>query len=94
MAKALSETRLEIDGIDREIIKLLAKRMICVKEVAQYKKENNLPMVNKKREEEVISNGIGQFKALGFDSPEFIRNIFSDIFKEAKNIERKIIDDS
>lgn len=47
--------RNEIDGIDEEILSLFIKRMGVVKGVAKYKKENNLPVLQGNREDEVIA---------------------------------------
>ena len=42
----LSEIRTEIDSIDEQIIELFKKRMDCAKEVGNYKKANNIPVLN------------------------------------------------
>ncbi|WNF90205.1 chorismate mutase [Vagococcus fluvialis] len=51
----LEQPRAEINKIDAEIVALLAKRYLCVDEVVRIKKENNLPTLDSKREEEVIA---------------------------------------
>lgn len=50
----LEEIRKEIDQIDQELIQLFCKRMECSKQVAQYKAENNMPILNTKREQEIL----------------------------------------
>ena len=45
----LSEIRTEIDSIDEQIIELFKKRMDCAKEVGNYKKANNIPVLNQAR---------------------------------------------
>lgn len=60
MSKTLVECRDRIDEIDKEIIRLFEERMSVVVQVAQYKKENNLPIFNKEREVEVINKNIGR----------------------------------
>ena len=54
MAKDLLKARKEINEIDREMADLFVKRMAAVKDVAEYKAENNLPIYDEKRESEVI----------------------------------------
>lgn len=54
MAKDLLKVRKEINEIDREMADLFVKRMAAVKDVAEYKAENNLPIYDEKRESEVI----------------------------------------
>lgn len=51
----LKELRNQIDNIDKEMVELFEKRMEVVLNVAKYKMENNLPILNKGREEEVLS---------------------------------------
>lgn len=48
----------EIDNIDKELISLFEKRMDIAKKVAEYKKNNNLPILNEEREKEVILKNV------------------------------------
>ena len=50
----LAEIRKEIDSTDDEILKLFLKRMELCVGVAKYKKENNMPVFQSKREEEIL----------------------------------------
>lgn len=50
----LEKPRAEINKIDAKIVALLEKRYLSVDEVVRIKKENNLPTLDSKREEEVI----------------------------------------
>ena len=50
----LKELRVEIDKIDEELVKLFVRRMEISEEVAEYKRENDLPILNKSREREVL----------------------------------------
>ena len=52
----INETRAEIDRIDDQIIELFKRRMDCAKDVAEYKYENNIPILNVQREEEILSS--------------------------------------
>lgn len=50
----LSQIREKINGIDNEIVSLWKERMNAALAVAQYKKENNLPVFDAKRERELL----------------------------------------
>lgn len=50
----LDKYRQEINQIDREIIQLLERRFSITKAVGEYKKENNIPILNRDREQEII----------------------------------------
>lgn len=50
----LNELRLEINEITKQMVELFEKRLDVSKEVANYKKEHNLPIFQPEREKEVI----------------------------------------
>lgn len=50
----LKEIRNKINVIDDKILKLFTERMETVKDVARYKKANNLPTLNSQRERDII----------------------------------------
>ena len=52
--KTLSSLRQDLDHIDNEIVALLNKRMKVIEQVAQYKDEHHLPVMDANRENEVI----------------------------------------
>lgn len=55
--KDIKELRSEIDNIDSKLVELFEQRMETAIEIAQYKKENNVDVLNSNREQEVISKG-------------------------------------
>ena len=54
----LDEIREQIDKTDDAIIRLFKERMELAASVAAYKKENNMPILNSKRERDIISRVI------------------------------------
>lgn len=51
----LSELRVQIDAIDKDIVELYEKRMDICRQVAEYKIENGKKVFDKVREEEKIA---------------------------------------
>ncbi len=51
----LDELRKQINEIDQEMLKLFEKRMHVAKSIGEYKKENNLPVLDKNREEALMN---------------------------------------
>ena len=51
----LQKIREEIDIIDRELARLFEKRMDIVLKVAEYKRQNNLPVKDMAREEKILA---------------------------------------
>lgn len=50
----LEDYRKEIDAIDEETVRLFCRRMELAKEIAQYKKENKLPVLDTERERKLL----------------------------------------
>lgn len=51
----LTRSRQKIDQLDRQLLKILEERFNVVTEVSQYKKEHNLPILDAKREQQVLA---------------------------------------
>lgn len=75
----LGELRSEIDDIDRELVKLFEKRMEIALRIADYKRENNIPIFNGDREKEVIRKNLMHLKnkELKYEVEEFFNSIFN-----------------
>ena len=56
----LNKYRVEIEQIDEHIISLFEKRMELSKEIGTYKKENNLPITDLNREQELIKKNLNK----------------------------------
>lgn len=59
--KDLKQCREQLDIIDEKIIELFEKRMLVIKDVALYKKQNNLPIVDEEREKIMLQNNLEKF---------------------------------
>ena len=81
-----SEYRAQIDRIDDEIVKLFAERMDVAGKIADYKKENNLPITDTVREKQKVQDLLEK-------SPEkyrdYVRLLYSEIFELSKSLQRK-----
>ena len=51
----IEELREKIDGIDSKLIELIKERLDIASDIAEYKKENNLPILDRKRERELLN---------------------------------------
>ena len=50
----LSEYRNKLDSIDEEILRLFSERMNIAAEIASWKQENSLPVLDVRREKEKL----------------------------------------
>lgn len=57
-ARDLKALRARIDEIDQSLIALFEARMDCAREVAAYKMENNMPILDTAREAQVIASRV------------------------------------
>ena len=82
---SIEELRTQIDSIDRQLVTLLNQRFDVVKAVGQWKRENNIPILNAKREEEVIRKVTSE---LPEDRKEAFSLIYHAIMDAAKLYEK------
>lgn len=83
---SLEDIRKEIDKIDAELVPLLKKRMLCSLKVAEIKREKNLPILNEKRETEIIDSVTEK----GGEFGSYIASVYREIMgvsKEAQQAE-------
>lgn len=85
--KDLGEIRIEIDKIDSELIELFKKRMDCAKVVGLYKKENNIPVLNQNRENEILDN----IEEKGGEYGSHARLLFSNIMELSRALQHNIV---
>ena len=82
----LEEIRSKIDQIDRKLIELIEERLEIVREVALYKKENNMKIFDRKREEEVIDKNLSNVK--NEELKHYIEIILKDIMDSSKEYQK------
>ena len=85
----IDDYRNRIDEIDKEITKLFEERMDTVINIANYKKDNNLPIFNRSREDEVIEKNIGYLK--NDDYAEETRKFFISLMEVSRELQSKKI---
>ncbi|MGC8622723.1 MAG: prephenate dehydrogenase/arogenate dehydrogenase family protein [Candidatus Micrarchaeia archaeon] len=83
VSKELESLRLKIDGIDSEIVQLLAKRMEVVSEVGELKKKHGIAVTDSGREAKVVEKWEGMGHSLGLP-PGLAGSVVSVIFPYSK----------
>ncbi len=78
----LTKSRQEINEIDREMAALFERRMKAAEAVAAYKRENGLPILDEKRELEVIEKNCAYIK------DETVRGYYASFIAETMKISR------
>lgn len=82
----LSEIRKRIDEVDSKLVDLFVERMALSAQVADYKKENNLPIYVPSREREKLQAVANQ---AGADMDNYTRVLYSMIFELSRSYQNK-----
>ena len=77
----LKDLRDEIDAIDQDIIRLFCRRMEVTAQIADYKKQNGLPIYHPGREQEVLEK---VSMLAGNDLGEYAMTLYSELFTLSK----------
>lgn len=85
--------RQQLNALDEEIVRLLARRFQVCRAVAHHKRDHGIPMMQPGRVAEVKERCARMAGDLGVD-PEFARRLYGVIIDEACRMEDAIIDES
>ena len=83
----LLSLRNQIDEVDEQLIPLLMRRMDIAKDVAKYKVEHNIPVLNQEREQQILDSVAEKCGEQG----EAIKTIFSATMDASRALQHKII---
>lgn len=87
--KTLKKLRQQIDKLDSQLLKILARRFAVTKQVGKYKKKKNLNPLAQKREKEIFRKRKIWAKKLNLN-PLLIEKLFKLIIKNVKENHQKI----
>ena len=88
MKTKLDNARERINEIDLEMIKLFKESMNAVNDVVSYMLENNLPVLDSSREQDLIEKNL---KALDCkELEEYYLTFFDGVLKSSKDYQKKI----
>ncbi|MDR0995897.1 MAG: bifunctional 3-deoxy-7-phosphoheptulonate synthase/chorismate mutase type II [Tannerella sp.] len=78
----LAELRRQIDGIDEQMLELLAKRMRVSREIGVYKKEHNMPILQTPRYDEILENRSAMGEEMDL-STDFVKKMLEAVHEES-----------
>ena len=84
----LSEIRTKIDAVDDQLLDLFLERMHLSEEVAAYKNEHRLPILNKERERAILA----KVTEKSGDKERYAYHLFSTLFELARSRQAELID--
>jgi len=85
--------REQIDHLDDEIMQKMSSRMKISEKIGQYKKDNNVTILQVNRWEEIIKSRVTLGKAMGLDEG-FTRDLLRLIHHESIQVQTKVMNQS
>ena len=90
MTESLGQLRKQIDEMDNQLMDLLTRRMRISREIATYKKEHNMSVVQTGRYNEILDKRGAQGTLCGMDA-DFIKKVYEAIHEESVRQQMEII---
>jgi chorismate mutase len=87
--QALEKLRQQINHLDDELMQILGQRMKVSEKIAEYKKENNITILQTNRWNEILNRACQRAEKLGL-SKEFITKYFDAVHMESISHQTKI----
>ena len=84
----LTQCREKIDELDRQLVALFAERMELSRAIAEYKKENGLPVLDASREKEKLDRVAEQSPA---ELREYTRRLYTLLIELSRDYQRELI---
>ena len=88
----LEDLRFKVDQRDNELLQILKERMELVKSIGQYKKKNNMTILQPDRWEKVLHKSVTKGKQKDLN-PAFVSKLFTAIHQESINKQTIIMND-
>lgn len=88
--QTLEKLRQQINHLDDELLEILAQRIRISEKIGQYKKQNNITILQTTRWNEILQKSISKAEGLGL-SREFIVQLFEAVHMESINHQNKIM---
>jgi len=87
---ALEKLRQQINHLDDELMQILGQRMKIAEKIGEYKKNNNITILQTNRWNEILQRAVQKGEGLGL-SREFITKYFDAMHMESINHQNKIM---
>ena len=89
----IDQLRAQIDIIDETILSALSARMEVSRQIGQYKKDNNIAILQTSRWDAVLAKVVEKGRECGL-SEKFVTSLFNTIHEESVESQNQIISDS
>lgn len=83
----LSTSRQQINKLDQQLVKLLEERFNVVTRVSDYKRQHNLPVLDAKREQQVLTKVAALTNQT--DLLPYLQEIYQEIMQRSREYQTK-----
>lgn len=83
----LSTSRQQINELDQQLVKLLEERFNVVTKVSDYKRQHNLPVLDAKREQQVLTKVAALTNQT--DLLPYLQEIYQEIMQRSREYQTK-----
>jgi len=88
---ALEKLRQQINHLDDELMQIIGQRMKIAENIGQYKKDNNITILQTNRWNEILERAYKEGERKGL-SKDFITKYFDAVHMESINHQKKVLD--
>ncbi|MBR7142430.1 MAG: chorismate mutase [Clostridia bacterium] len=85
----MTQLRARIDEVDEQLVKLFNQRMDTVRQIAEYKKAHDLPVMDALREREKLTRIA---ETVGEDTRDYVRVLYSLLFELSRSYQGSLMD--
>jgi len=89
----LNKLRTKIDALDDELLEVLSSRMKIVQQIGEYKKDNQVTILQINRWDQIVNNRVAVGSKSGLKE-EFVRDIFDAIHTASIKEQTRIMNES
>lgn len=86
----MDKMRAQINHLDDELMQLLGQRLKVAQQIGQYKKDNNITILQTNRWNEILERAIANGAKLGL-SEDFVTKYLDTVHMESINIQNKVM---
>lgn len=79
--------RKQLNKIDKEMLDLFIERLDVIKDIKAYKEKHKLSILDKSREDSIISNGLSKINNQEYH--QYYQEFMETLFKISKNLQSK-----
>ena len=85
----ITEIREQIDSVDDELVQLFKKRMALSAQIADYKKEHNLPIYVPARERKILQEVA---EKAGPEMAAYVKRLYDTIFTLSRDYQNEVLE--